>query len=155
MADDIRVNGNQFDWASIALKLLEERYFGVTAISYGDARERTKAWGMGRSRRPRGRTSGKYVPEPVTITMWKGSSQTFLRALADAGDGVSFGNTVFQIVVQYVEPDETPITVEIEDCVVTKVTASEEEGSDPLKVELEIDTMAVRRNGLTLFDARD
>jgi len=152
MADEIRVNGNQHSWGSITVKVEGERLFGFTAISYSDSRERVKAYGMGRAQAPRGRSRGKYATEPVSLTGWKGSVQNLRKQLADAGDGESYGDTVFQIVVQYVESDDTPITVELEDCVFTKNTTSDEEGPDPLKEEIEVDCMRIRRNGLVLFD---
>jgi len=153
MADSIRVNGNQHSWGSITVKVNEERYFGFTSIAYSDSRERVKAYGMGRAQAPRGRSRGKYQVEPVTLTGHKGSVQELRQALADAGDaGTSYGDTVFQIVVQYVEDDDTPITVELEDCVWVKNSASEEEGPDPLTEDIEIDCMRIRRNDLVLFD---
>ena len=152
MADELRVNGNLYSWGSIEVKVDGERYFGFTSIGYSDSRERVKGYGMGRAQAPRGRTRGKYSVEPVTLTGTKGSMQTLRKALADAGDGESYGDTVFQIVVEYFESEENPITVELEDCVWTKNTTSEEEGPDPLTEDIEIDCMRIRRNGLLLFD---
>lgn len=156
MSDDLRVNGNQVSWGSLTVKVIDgTRLFGFTAISFADSRERVKAYGMGRAQAPRGRSRGKYATEPVGLTGWKTSIQALRKALADAGDGVSYGDVVFQIVVQYVEGDEDPITVEIEDCVFVKNTTSDEEGSDPLKDEIEIDCMRIIRNGLVLYDASE
>jgi len=152
MADDIRVNGNLHSWGSIVVKVDDERYYGFTSINYSDARERVKAYGMGRHHAPRGRSRGKYSVEPVQITGHKGSVQTLRKALADAGDGESYGDTEFQVIVQYIEKDDTPITVELDRCVWTKNTSSEEEGPDPLTEDFELDCMLIRRNGLTLFD---
>lgn len=143
-------------WGSLTVKVGDgTRLFGFTAISFADSRERVKAYGMGRAQAPRGRSRGKYATEPVGLTGWKGAVQALRQTLADAGDGVSYGDTVFQIVAQYVEDDEDPITVEIEDCVLVKNTTSDEEGPDPLKEEVEIDCMRIRRNGLVLFDASE
>ena len=155
MSDEIRVNGNLHSWGSITVKINEERFFGFSAISYSDSRERVKGYGMGRHQAPRGRSRGKYATEPVGLTGAKGSVQQLRKALADAGDGESYGDTEFQIVVEYVEADDTPILVEIEDCVWTKNTTSDEEGPDPLNEEIEIDCMRIRRNGLVLFDASE
>jgi len=152
MSDEVRVNGNLHSWGSITVKIAEEAYYGFTAIKYGDSRERVKAYGMGRHHAPRGRSRGKYTVEPVTLTGPKGSVQQLRKALADQGDGVSYGDVEFQIVVQYIEPDDTPITVDIEDCVWIKNTSSEEEGADPLSEDIELDCMKIRRNGLVLFD---
>jgi len=155
MSDDLRVNGNQVSWGSLTVKVDGARLFGFTAISFADSRERVKAYGMGRAQAPRGRSRGKYATEPVGLTGWKVAIQALRKSLADAGDGVSYGDTVFQIVLQYTEGEEAPITVEIEDCVFTKNTTSDEEGADPLKDEIEIDCMRIRRNGLVLFDASE
>jgi len=152
MADEIRVNGNQHSWGSIFLKFDGDRYFGFTAINFSDSRERVKAHGMGRHQGARGRSRGKYDTEPVSLTGWKGAVQQLRQALADAGDGESYGDTPFEIVVQYVEADDTPITVTIEDCRWSKNSTADEEGPDPLKEEIEIDCMRIRRNTLTLFD---
>ena len=114
MADEIRVNGNQHSWGSIIAKVEGERLFGYTAIGYGDSRERVKAYGMGRAQAPRGRSRGRYATETVTLTGWKSSIQALRQTLADAGDGESYGDTVFQLAVQYIEGDDTPITVEID-----------------------------------------
>lgn len=152
MSDAVRVNGSQLSWGSISVKVNGDRFYGFTSIGYADSRERVKAYGMGRSHAPRGRSRGKYAVEPVTLTGWKSSMQALRKALADAGDGESYGDTICQIVVQYVEADDTPVTVELEDCVWSKNTTSEEEGPDPLKEDAEFDCMRIRRNGLVLFD---
>lgn len=152
MSDEIRVNGNLHSWGSIIVRINDERFYGFTAISYSDSRERVKGWGMGRHHAPRGRSRGKYQTEPVSLTGFKGSMQQVRKALADAGDGESYGDVEFQIVVQFVEDDDTEITDELDRCVWTKNTSSNEEGPDPLTDEAEIDCMLIRRNGLTLFD---
>ncbi len=152
MSDEIRVNGNLHSWGSIILRINDDRYYGFTSINYSDSRERVKGHGMGRHHAPRGRSRGKYTTEPVTLSGFKGSVQQVRQALADAGDGESYGDVEFQIVVQYVEDDDTPITDELDRCVWVKNTANNEEGPDPLKDEIEIDCMLIRRNGLVLFD---
>lgn len=154
MSDEIRVNGNQYSWGSIIIKLDGGRYYGFTGISYADKRERVKAYGLGRHQAPRGRSRGKYTVDPIKLTGWKGSVQELREALAVfATDGVSYGDVEFEVVVQYVETGEKPMIVVCERCVITGNSTSDEEGSDPLKEELELDCMLIRRNGLVLFDA--
>jgi len=153
MSDGIRVNGNQLSWGSIVLKLRGEDYYGFTAISYADKVERVKAYGMGRHHAPRGRSRGKYTLENVKLTGWKSSAQIFREALAQASNsGTSYGNVEFLISVLYSEPDEPNVAVEIGGCVYVATTSSEEESADPLKEEIEIDPMYIRRNGLVLFE---
>ena len=153
MSDDIRVNGKIHSWGSITLKIGEERFTGVTAISYGDSRERVKAYGMARSQAPRGRSRGKYSTDPVVFTCHKSTAQLIRQKLAEEGGGEGYGDVEFQIVVEYFEASDEPITVEIEDCVYTKSSSSEQEGPDPLTEDVECDCMLIRRNGLVLFDA--
>jgi hypothetical protein len=154
MSDAIRVNGNQYSWGSIRLKIAGEPFTGFTGISYADKRERVKAYGMGRHHAPRGRSRGKYTTDPVKLTGWKSSVQALRAALAaQAPDGKSYGDIEFEIAVQYIESDESPMSVSIERCVLVGNSASDEESADPLKEELEIDCFLIRRNGLVLFDA--
>ncbi len=111
---------------------------------------------MARHQAPRGRSRGKYTVEPVKLTGWKGSIQTLREALAALSqDGISYGDVEFEIVVQYVDSGEAPMTVEIERCVWAGNSSSDEEGPDPLKEEIEIDCMLIRRNGLVLFDSSE
>ena len=152
MSDEIRVNGNLHSWGSIVVKLNDDRFYGFSAINYSDSRERVKAYGMGRHHAPLGRSRGKYATEPVQITGRKGAVQQLRKALADAGDGENYGDVEFQVVVQYIESDDTPITDELDRCVWVKNTSSHEEGPDPLTEDFELDCMLIRRNGLTLFD---
>lgn len=153
MADQIRVNGNLLSWGSIKVKVDGDVFHGFTAIKYGDARERVKAYGMGRHHAPRGRSRGKYSTEPVVLTGPKSTMQELRAALAaKSSTGTSYGDVTFQVVAQYFETDETPITVEIEDCTWAKNTSSEEESADPLSEDVELDCMRIRRNGLVLFD---
>lgn len=156
MADDIRVNGNQISWGSIILKIDSDRYTGFTSVSFADKRERVKAYGMTKHHAPRGRSRGKYTIEPVKLVGWKSSVQQLREALASlAPDKISYGDVEFQIVVQYVEADELPLTVEIDRCVWGGNSSSDEESADPLKEEIELDAMLIRRNGLVLFDASE
>jgi hypothetical protein len=155
MADQIRVNGNVHSWGSIVAKIDGDRFHGFTSISYGDKRERVKGYGMGRHQAPRARSRGKYSTDPVKLAGPKSTIQALRDKLASGSS--SYGDTEFQIVVQYVETGvsggDSPMTVEIDRCVITADVSTNEESSDPLKDEIEIDCMLIRRNGLTLFDS--
>lgn len=153
MSDAIRVNGNQVSWGSIVLKVGGERFFGFTSIDYGDKLEVAFAWGMGKHQAPRGRSRGKYIPDPVKLKGPKTSVQELRQQLADLSiDGVSYGTTEFHITVQFSEADEPPITVEIERCRFVGNHEAHEDGSEVLQDEIEISCMKIRRNDLVLFD---
>lgn len=156
MADQIRVNGNLVSWGSIRCKVAGELYYGFTSISFADKRERVKGYGMGKHHAPRGRSRGKYSTDLVKIRGHKSSVQALRRALAaQSADGVSYGDVEFEVVVQYVENGEEPMTVEITGCVWAENTTNDEESADPLTEEFALDCMAIRRDGLTLFDSSE
>jgi hypothetical protein len=153
MSDQVNVNGNLFSWGSIRVKCGGEEFTGFSKIAYADKRPRTKGYGMGRHQAPRGRSRGKYEVDPVTITAHRDSAEAFRDFLASkATDGKSFGNVSFEVVVQYVDEGETPVTDTLEACVWSGNTVSNEEGPDPLTVDIELDCMRINWNGKTLYD---
>lgn len=153
MADQIRVNGNLLSWGSLIMKIDGEPFTGFTSIQYADKRERVLAYGMGRHHAPYGRSRGKYTPDPLKLTGWKSSIKLMRFALANKAGG-SYGDYEFQVVLQGVEEDDEPFTVEFDRCVWVGNSASDEESADPLKEEIEISTMSIRRDTLTLYDTR-
>jgi hypothetical protein len=153
MSDPIRVNSNLLSWGSLILKIDSEPYYGFTGISYADKRERVFGWGMGRHQAPIGRSRGKYTPDPVKLTGWKGAIAIARSALA-AKAGGSYGDYEFQIILQGVEEDDTPVTIEFNRCVWVGNSSSDEESADPLKEEVELSTMWIRRDNLSLYDTR-
>lgn len=156
MADPIRVNGNSLSWGSIIIKIDAERYTGFTSISFADKRERVKGYGAARHHAPVRRSRGKYTVDPVKLVGWKSSVGALRAALAArSSDGLSYGDVEFDVVVQYTEADEQPQTVHIERCVWASNSSSDEESADPLKEEIELDAMLIRRNDLVLFDATE
>ena len=153
MADQYRVNDNLLGWASIRVKVAGEEFTGFTGLSYSQKRERTHVWGTGKHHAPRGRTKGKYTPGPVKLTGPKSSVEALRARLAQfSADGASYGDVLFDIVADYFEPGDVPILVEISACHIVGEDSSEEESADPLKEEIEIQCMAIRKNGRTLFD---
>jgi hypothetical protein len=154
MADDVRINGNQHGWASVIFKIAGKTWYGIKSIKYGDKRTRTKTYGMGRAHAPRGRTPGKYEVDPVAISMEKWSAKLLRDELAakSTTGGTSFGDTVFQVVVQYTEGNNT-VTDELVDCTWSGDAGSVEEGPDGVYDEIEFDCMRILRNGKSLFAA--
>lgn len=153
MADQVRINGNALSWGSIRVKVADEVFSGFTKLEYGDKRERGKVWGMGKAHGPRARSRGKYTPDPVKLGGPKSTMQALRARLAALSpNGVAYGSTIFQITAEYVENGDDPVLVEVEDCVLVANTTSEEENPDPLKEDVEIDCMRIRRNKLTLFE---
>lgn len=151
MADELRVNGALHSWGSIVLKVGIERFTGFTEISYEDKLETAMGYGMGKAQAPRGQTRGKYTPGPVKLKGPKASMVALRNQLAALGDGRSFGQPTFGIVVQYIESN-SPITDELKLCRYVGTTASSSEGPDQITEEVELTTRGIVWNGKTLYD---
>lgn len=153
MGDQIRVNGNVYSWGSIVVNVDEERFYGITELTYADKRERTLVHGQGRSQTPRGRTRGKYSAENSKIKMPKDTADAFREYLASRStSGTSYGDVEFQIVATYSETGLPGSTVEVNGCVYVGTTETDTEGTDAIVEEIEVSVMAIYRNGLALFD---
>jgi hypothetical protein len=152
VSDEIRINGIAHSWGSVKFKIAGERYYGISSISYSDKLETTFGYGMGKSHKPRAQSRGKYSAEQVVIKAQSSTAQAIRDALAQRGGGDSYGTVVVQMTLQYVEQNDTPITVDFEDCRLVEVGSSNEEGADVLTEELKFSTFGIRRNGKTLYD---
>jgi len=151
--DRKRINGNVYSWGSIIAKCEGEEFSGLLGASRSQKRERAKVYGTGRHQAPRGRTRGKYSAEGK-LTVVRGTMADFINFLASkAKDGVSYGNVVFQVTMQWVEDDETPMLEEWVDCVIGGEDSTDDEGSEALKDEVSLDIMRIKKNGKTLYDS--
>lgn len=82
------------------------------------------------------------------------SAQEVRNMMANRGNGTAYGIAQVPIVLQYLEPSDTPVTVEFDRCRLVEDGSSDEEGSDVLTVELKWTTFGIRRNGKTLYEER-
>lgn len=154
--DAVRVNGRQIDWGSVRLRINGTPYYGFTAIEFSDGLEVSHAYGAGRHRGPRGRTAGKYMPEPLVLTCWRSTTKQIREDLAaEASDGRSYGSVIIPISVQYIEPDDAEVSVDAEECKLIKIETSDEEGPDGLSDKLTFHVMRYRFDGLTQFDSSE
>lgn len=150
MANEVRINGNTLSWGSVICRVNGQPQNWPTSISYAEKRERGVVYGMGRHHAPRGRTSGKYSVENPKMKGPRSDVQGFLEYLAQLADGSSYGDARFDVVLQYVEEGQS-VTVEIEDCRIVGVSSSDDEGTEALQDEVEIQAMRLRRNGKSLY----
>ena len=151
MSAEVRINGIAHSWASTKFKIDGERYSGISSISYSDKLETSFGYGMGKSHKPRAQSRGKYSAEMVVLKVQTSTAQDIRDQLANKGDGTSYGVVVVPMVLQYLEPDDKPITVEFEDCRLVEDGTSDEEGPDVLTVEIKFTTIGIIRNGKTLY----
>ena len=152
MSDAIKVNGAIYSWASIEAKVDGEVVRGITAVNFSETVERTKAYGSGSSRGPRGRTRGKYDCEG-SLTMHVDSLHELIQRLAQqAPDGRSYGRVPFTVVIYYDEEGLGGVTIELEECLIAGATSAESEGTDASVVEVPLSVMRFLRNGLSLAE---
>lgn len=153
--DKVNINGNLFDFGSQELTFDNDVIVGYTSVSYsGEKRTRTKGYGAGRSRKPRGRSGGKYEPPAVKIKFYLDSwAKVMAWAAARSPDGKSYGNVEFPAMLQFVEPGLDTHVVKFERMCIVEVGGEGEENPDPNMIEIGFDVMSVERDGLTLYDS--
>lgn len=150
--DEVRVQGKLVSWASNIFKLNGVRYFGVTAVSWDQARERTLGYGQNRSGLPRGQTSGKYVPGVLKVKMFTDTAIAMRKDLAAlAPDAKSYGEVEVPATNQVAEGTFNS-TVEFIRCAVAKETPGVEESGEPTQEEWEFSTHGIITDGLSLFN---
>jgi hypothetical protein len=151
--DAPRVNGKAFEWGSIRIKLVSQEIIGITALDFGQKRERVALYGTGRSRAPIGFTSGKYSTENGKMTIWSHTYRDLIEELASrAPDKTSYGDVTFNIFAHLEEPGEKPLRHELYECAITSESTSYQEGTEPLKQDIGLFIMYVKTNGKTLFN---
>lgn len=154
MSDTVRINGTQIGWASMSLKINGQSYTGITVIEFGDKLEAGFAYGMARHGGPRGRPPGKYTPDPFSITCWTSTGAAIRKDVAArASDGVSYGQVICSIILQYVEQTDGVVQVEAQDARIAEISASNEEGPDATNEKVVFSPMRIIRNGLTLYNS--
>lgn len=155
------INGTEYSWGSIKITIAGQEFEAFTAIDYGDKLTPAKTYGAGSAYRPRGRTRGKYECDNSKLTGFKDELQALRSALAaQSATGTSYGSVVFDVVIQFIEPaqagDPTSVdksnTVVLEKCKWIVDSSAHSESADGLTDSIELDTMGIRRNGLTLYE---
>jgi hypothetical protein len=158
MSDLLRVNGNVVGWGSLKFKVNGLRYTGFTSIGYGEKLESQLVYGMGRHQAPRGGTAGKYTPDMVKA---KGPIASVLalkqQVAALSPTGRSYGAARFSGVLFFYEPGgvgqagESHL-VEFAGLKWSESTMANEEGPDPSQQEFSLQCLAIREDGMMLFD---
>ena len=139
------VNGNRFSFASIELSMAAGgRFIGFTAINYSDNLER----GEVRGAHPMilGRTREDYKAE-ADAELFKSEAQLFLEYL-----GEGYMEKEFDVVVCYQEFDTAsiPLVVDIlKSCSIKKIEDAHTQGTEGLKMKLELNPLYILRNGKT------
>lgn len=134
------VNGFEYSFASIELKIGAQRYFGATAINYDDGLQPGMATGT--STLPLGWTAGQWTGT-ASIEFNRRDGQAIIDAL---GDG--FGRVPLAVTVQYAEEGMPVITDSLPLCRIQKVANGNNQGTDPSKMSFDLSLLKpILRNG--------
>ena len=141
----MNINGNEFSWSSVALRLLGVKTTGFKAIKYSDEIE---------GREPvykasvisTARTRGRYKVGDCSLTM---HLSDFKDLIARVGSG--WGEVEGEIVVQFREGSDYHEHV-LERVRLGGADHSNEEGTDASEVEISLSVMRIRRDGLYLME---
>lgn len=155
MADTIQINGVVYDYGDITCKVNGVRFYGIKSIKYGDKRERAKATGLTKDRRPLGVTKGKYTADDGAISIYKKSFQDLCDQLAIQSQNLlSYGDAIFPITFIYSDPRLGVIVDALRDCWIAAADGGGEDNADPLAIELGLGCSYILRNGKTLYSGR-
>lgn len=155
MADQVKINGLQISWASFKAKIGGVPYSGISSIEFSDGVEQELAYGTGRHQAPRGKTRGKYVPEPLVMTVYNSTAEAIRKDLASKAGGRGISSVSVPIVLQFVEKDDSIVTIEALESTLVKNESSHEEGPAALTEKLTWRPMRILRNGVSLYDSTE
>jgi hypothetical protein len=142
---NIYINNKVYDSGSVIIKFDGEVFEGITDFKYGQKRERTRATRQNRSRRLLGWTPGKVTPDDGSVTMWKASAIHLRTRMAAKAGNRSYGDYIFPVTIQCVEPGLLPVTDELHQCYIASDEASGGDNTDPLKEEIGIGIGFIKR----------
>lgn len=121
------INGNQYDWESVAIQLPNGTAIGVTDISYNDERPVEARYGKGSL--PRGYGRGNYKAG--------GSMELDLdefERLKQALGGSLYSCAPFPIVASYANDDQPKVVDTLPDVKITKVDSGAKQGENNVGV---------------------
>lgn len=141
----MNINGNEYSWSSVMLRLLGQKTTGFKAIKYSDEIEGRepvyKASPIATSR-----TRGRYKVGDCSLTM---HLSDFKALVARLGSG--WGEIEGEIVVQFREGSDYHEHV-LERVRLGGADHSNEEGTDASEVEIPLSVIRIRRDGLYLMN---
>ncbi|MDD5245001.1 MAG: hypothetical protein WC683_17885 [bacterium] len=142
MADQPTINGLDYDFATVELKLAGAGYLRVKDFSFDDDLEPGLGYG----------TSPEYVAETIgqykatgSITLYLEAAKLFRDTL---GDG--YGTVHFDIVANFAPPGKAVLTITATGCRVKKVGDSGTAGSDPQTEKFDLHIRRILRDGKCL-----
>jgi hypothetical protein len=143
------INGHRWDFASVTLRVnvpTPTILTLVASINYEDALTPTAL--RGTSAMKLGRTRGQYEANG-SMSIYAEEFRVLMRALAampPAGGG--FMEKSFEIGISYGEEFSVPANDELQGVRIVRVNNQNQQGGDPLYIDVDLDIMSVLRDGL-------
>lgn len=136
------LNGKQYDFEDIKVKLFDKEIIGITAIEYGNKQDPQFQYGVGKH--PISYTKGKYEASGE-ITILQSELESIQRSLQK---GQSLTDIPpFDVVVSYgMEGDTTPVTDILKSCFFTEVKKGMKTGGEAMEVKLPLKISNIRYN---------
>jgi len=142
MADQPTINGLDYDFCTVEVKINATEYIRVKDFSFDDDLDPGLGYG----------TSPEYVAETIgqykatgSLTLYLGSAKLVRDAL---GDG--YGSVHFDIVATFAPPGQEVLTITAVGCRIKKVGNSGSAGSDPLTEKFDLHIRRILRDGKCL-----
>lgn len=140
----MNINGNEFSWSSVMLRIAGQKITGFKAVKYSDEIEgRDPVYGA--SVIPKGRTRGRYKVGDCSMTLYLSGFKTLIARL-----GNGYGQVEGELVVQFREGSDFHEHV-LERVRIGGADHSSEEGTDASEVEVSLSVMRIRRDGKYLM----
>ena len=135
------INGIEFSWADIRVKVKGKELVAFKGIRYGDKVTREKVYGA--RRHAIARTRGKVEVDDGSITMFESEARELINILGDGWADV----LVDEIVVQYGEGGQETHTDVLEQVYFEGLEGGGEEGNSAFEREVPFSCMKIKRDG--------
>lgn len=133
------INGHRFSWASIEAQFGDAGLIiGLKSINYSPKLDPGKVYGTAPQKI--GRTRGK-ADETADCEMLRLEFENLKETLGN--QGIGYGETAFDIVVQFHEDGGPTLTDTIIGCRITAVDLSNADGTDASMAKLTLDPMRI------------
>lgn len=121
------INGKNYDWEDITVRLPQGETVGITDISYKDGQGVEPRYGRGATPRGYGR---KNYEASGSFTLDRDEFERLKKELAGTGAGGIYDHTPFPVVVSYANSDQPTIVDTLPACKVTSHDTSSAQGDD-------------------------
>lgn len=141
------INGFDYQFSSIVARVRNVPFFKILSINYEAEVESATAYGT--CKHPISRTRGR-VEIQASIELLKSDLYAFLMMVTN-GRMTGWADSPFEIVVSYADAGQKVVNDVLSGCVVSKIGNDHSEGTEVLKVRVDLSVMELRLDGFSAF----